>query len=88
MKNVTEFTEASEGSAGQIQHSLLDNLVDKIGELIDQEREVINLSFPLSGGDDTHIFKAKETSEKSSTWTSFLHVLETEFPLSGGEAGW
>lgn len=89
MKSATEYTEANEST--QVQHSFLDNLVDKFGEFIDQEREVINFNFPLSGSDEqVHVYKHEEngTAEKSHRWTSFLQVLETEFPLSGGEAGW
>lgn len=74
-------------------HLGMGSLIEKIGEIIDEERAEININFPLSGGDDHHHIYRREREHEGvnteqaahSKRSSFWGDLGTEFPLSGGE---
>ena len=84
MKNLVEYND-TKNAANQAQHTWVEGILEKIEEIIEEQRAEVELNFPLSGGEEQlHIYK-EENEERGHYRTSFLQDLETEFPLSGGE---
>ena len=84
---VNAGAENNDGEKKESHHSLLDSIIEKIEDTVDN----LDNDFPLSGGIEHVVHHKHEDAEEETTEEkpehkkSFLEGLDTEFPLSGGE---